>query len=78
MEETYTYDALVQFVYRELPAHKAVEMARQIEQDPALNDLFYSLLQAKTQLPKAHFNPSKTSLDSILQYSAKTAVETSF
>lgn len=77
MEETYTYDAqLVQFLYRELSAGDAVEMSHLIEDDAEISADFNSLIFAKAQLPKVQFNPSPSVLHNILQYSAKTALET--
>lgn len=75
MKETYTYDALVQFLYREMPAHEAVEMVEHLDEDPELRAMFDDLLLAKTQLPKIQFNPSTAVLNNILQYSTKTALE---
>ncbi|HRI62050.1 MAG TPA: hypothetical protein PK228_20060 [Saprospiraceae bacterium] len=77
MEENYTLNALVQFVYREMPAEDAVQMAHAIDQDPDLRAVFDDLLLAKIQLPKARFNPSHSTLNNILQYSTKTAFEAS-
>ncbi|MFN0215622.1 MAG: hypothetical protein ACKVT2_15300 [Saprospiraceae bacterium] len=79
MEETYTYDAqMVQFLYRELSAGDAVEMAQMIEENVEINADFNALLFAKAQLPKVQFYPSPTVLHNILQYSAKTALEARF
>ena len=76
MEKTYTYDdALVQFLYHEMPAADAVEMVSMIEDDPDLYAEYSSLLLAKTQLPKVQFNPSTTALDNILRYSARSGSE---
>jgi predicted negative regulator of RcsB-dependent stress response len=76
MEETYTYyDDLVQFLYHEMPAGEAVEMAHLIEEDPGVQAMFQTLQLAKTQLPKVQFNPSQAVLNNILQYSTKTALE---
>jgi hypothetical protein len=77
MEENYTSNALVQFLYREMPAEEAVEMAHLLEEDTEMRDLFDDLLLAKVQLPKARFNPSSTAINNILQYSTKTAFEAS-
>ncbi len=77
MEETYTFNALVQFLYREMPAEEAVEMAHLIESDPEMREMFDSLLLAKVQLPKVKFNPSQVAINNILQYSTKTAFEAS-
>ena len=79
MEETYTYDAqMVQFLYRELSAGDAVEMAHLIEDNAEISADFNVLLFAKAQLPKLQFNPSPTVLHNILQYSSKTALEPHF
>jgi len=77
MKENYTMNALVQFMYHEMPAEEAVEMAHQIEENPEMREMFDTLLLAKVQLPKAKFNPSNAALDNILQYSTKTAFEAS-
>ena len=77
MEENDTLNALVQFLYREMPAEEAVEMAHLIDKNPDVREMFDTLLLAKIQLPKVHFNPSNTSLKNILQYSTKTAFEAS-
>lgn len=79
MEETYTYDAqMVQFLYRELSAGDAFEMAHMIEEDAEISADFNAMLFAKAQLPKVQFNPSPSVLQNILQYSAKTALEAHF
>ena len=75
MEETYTYHSLVQFLYHEMPAGDAVEMAHTIEESDFLHAEFNQLLLAKAQLPKVLFHPSKNSINNILQYSAKPALE---
>jgi hypothetical protein len=79
MEETYTTeDALVQYMYREMPADEAVEMAHLLEEDPELHAMFAALMAAKTQLPKVQFNPSSTTIQNILTYSTKTALEAQY
>jgi hypothetical protein len=79
MDETYTYDAqLVQFLYRELSASDAFEMAHLIEESADCSADFNALLFAKAQLPKVQFNPSSAVLQKILQYSAKTTLEARF
>jgi len=75
MEENYIQNSLVQFLYREMPADEAVLMAGQIEEDADMRAIFDDLLLAKTQMPKARFNPSPAVLNNILQYSTKTALE---
>ena len=77
MEKSYIQDSLVQFLYREMQADEAVAFTQLIEDDFELHACFDALLLAKTQLPKAHFNPSPAVLNNILQYSTKTALEAS-
>lgn len=75
MEKNYIQDALVQFMYREMPADQAVVMADHIDDEPEIRAMFDDMLLAKTQLPKARFSPSPAVLNNILQYSTKTALE---
>lgn len=75
MQEQYTYDALIQFLYHELPADEAMEMSNLLEEEPELLFEFNMLRAAKMQLPKVQFNPSPAVISNILQYSTKTALE---
>lgn len=75
MQEHYSYDSLVQLLYRDMPAGSAAAMAQLFEQDPDLQEMYAELQQAKTQVPKVLFNPSPTVINNILQYSTKTALE---
>ena len=75
MEDTYTYDSLVQFLYHEMPAADVVEMAHSIEMDEYLHEEFAALHAAKSQLTKVQFNPSKTTIQNILLYSAQSALD---
>lgn len=75
MEETYTYDALVQFLYHELSAQEVAEMTSSLEEDVEMLAVFQSLSTAKAQFPKVQFIPSTGALNNILQYSAKTMLE---
>jgi hypothetical protein len=78
MKENYTYEELVQFMYREMPATEAAEMAHRLEDDPDLRAEYDYLLEAKIQFPKDRFNPSPGVVNNILQYSTKTALEAHF
>ena len=75
MREDYPYADLMQFLYREMPATEAAEMALRLEEDPALRAEYDALSEAKSQLPRDRFNPSPSVLTTILQYSTKTAME---
>lgn len=75
MQENYTYDALVHFLYHDMPADEAAKTIQQLEEDAAFRAAFDELVVAKNLLPKARFNPSPAVLNTILQYSTKTALE---
>lgn len=75
MEETHTLDALVQFIYHDMPAEEAYLTATIIGQNPELRASYADMLASKAQLPKALFNPSNEVLNRILQYSAKTSLD---
>jgi len=76
MEDTYTNDALVQFLYHEMSAVEAIEMAHAIEADDYLLSEFRSMQVARAHLVKVLFQPSAMSVNRILRYSAGTALET--
>jgi len=72
MEESYIQNALMQFLYRELPADETIEMTELMAATPEIRCLFNSYFGAKAKLPKALFNPSTAAFNNVLQYSAKT------
>jgi hypothetical protein len=74
MEESYTLDAFVQLLYRELPAEEAVAYFQWIQQDAQRTEQYRELMAAKSQLPpKSLYNPSISAVQRILAYSAATA-----
>lgn len=75
MEETYTSfeSAMIQMIYGELEAADVIEMGEWMDEDPALRLMLDELRLTKSELPKVQFNPSQGTLQSILQYSTKTA-----
>ena len=75
MQESYIQNALMQFLYRELPADETIEVTELMAATPEIRRLFNRFFGAKAELPKALFNPSTATLNSVLRYSAKTAVQ---
>lgn len=73
MDETHTLDALVQFLYHEMPAEDAFLTAKVLQQNTDLRTTYTEMLSAKAQLPKAMFNPSNDVLNRIRQYSTTAA-----
>jgi hypothetical protein len=79
MEESHTLNAFVQFIYHDMPAGDEVaNTTRVLLNDINLRSEYTEMLAAKTELPKVLFNPSTEVLSKILQYSAKTAVDSCF
>lgn len=75
MKETYTYDALVQFLYHELSAQEVVEMTSLLEDDVEMLAVLQGFASAKAEFPKVQFMPSATTLNNILKYSAQSMLE---
>ncbi len=75
MEETYTYDALVQYLYHELSAQEVVEMTGSLEEDVEMLAVFQSLAAAKAEFPKVQFMPSSGTINNILRHSAQSMLE---
>ncbi len=72
MDETITLDALMQFLYHEMPAEDAYLTAQVLGNNPELRATYTDMLAAKAQLPKVLFNPSNDAMNRIRQYSAQT------
>jgi hypothetical protein len=74
MEDSYIQNALMQYLYRELPAEEVAEWTELIAITPEMRILHRQFVGAKSFLPKATFSPSSACLNTILRYSAQTAV----
>lgn len=75
MKESYTNNALIQFLYHELPVEETINVIDALEHDAVFRADYDELHLAKNQLPKVQFNPSSAVLNNILLYSAQTALE---
>ena len=71
MEQAYTENKLVQFIYGECDLLERLEIEDAIENDVFVKESYLSILDAYRMLPKVTFSPSKKTLDSILAYSKK-------
>ncbi len=63
---------MMRFLYREMSADEALNFSQEIENSPAAQAEFSSLLEAKMALPKASFEPSDEAIENILRHSART------
>jgi hypothetical protein len=69
MEQSYTENDLIQFIYRDMEAVDYCELLFSIDDNPELKDTYESLITAKNDLPKVSFTPSTTSMNMIMAYS---------
>ena len=75
MTQKFTQQHLIQYIYKETSAAETLAIAGALQEDWDLNESYEELLLGYQQLPKAKFNPSPSTLNSILNYSKQTAVE---
>lgn len=76
MKHTFTPIDLVNFLYQELSSIEKIEISEAIQMDWSLQEAYEELSAAKAQLPAVKFSPSKKSIQAILEYSAKSEVNT--
>ncbi|MEY3243162.1 MAG: hypothetical protein RIR11_4601 [Bacteroidota bacterium] len=72
MDETHTLDALVQFLYHDMPAEDAYLTAKVLENNTDMRATYVEMLASKVLLPKVTFTPSNNVVNRIMQYSATT------
>ncbi len=66
---------LIKYIYNETSVTESLAIENALDNDWSLNEEYEELITAYNKLPKAKFNPSSDSIQSILNYSAYTAVE---
>jgi len=76
MEQTFTPNQLIQFLYGETDLLETLEIAEEIKQDPLLLEDFEELEEAYNELPNVRFSPSPQTVSRILQYSRQATLET--
>lgn len=69
MEQNYTSEQLVQFIYNDLTITEHFEVQDAIENDAKLKLEYASLYNAYKELPKVQFRPADQTVDAILAYS---------
>ena len=75
MEEIYTENALVRYLYKESDLFERLEIEDALENDHRLFQLFLRLKKTKNNLSPLALIPSVSSLQNILNYSAALSVE---
>ncbi len=74
MEQNFTKNQLLLFIYKETSASTTLAIQEALNEDWNLYEQYTELLQGYQQLPKVKFNPSKSTLNSILGYSQNSAM----
>ena len=75
MQQNFTTELLVKYLYHETTPAEKHAINQELITNYLLREEFSELLFAFQQLPKVKFEPSKTSVQSILNYSKETALE---
>ncbi len=74
MKEILTQLDLVQFIYKETSASQTVCIGEALNENSLLQEEYEELYQSYRQLPKATFSPKPSTLQNILRYSERTAL----
>jgi hypothetical protein len=69
MEQTYTEEKLIQFIYGECDILERMEIEDAIANDIFTKDSFLSIMDAYRLLPKVKFSPSTKAVNKVLVYS---------
>jgi len=69
MQQKFTPEDLVRFLYRETQASETLAIQDALHEDEALAATFDELAEGFQQLPKVRFSPSQKAIDRILMYS---------
>ena len=75
MEQNYTQENLIQFIYRENPITDQLEFENALETNTNLKSRYKEIKAAIRKLPKVSFYPSKSVIDNILKYSQISSLE---
>ena len=75
MEQSYTQENLIQFIYREDSITEHFEIENEIENNQSLKASYKEMKTAVSALPRAQFSPSKSVIENILNYSRTTSLE---
>lgn len=78
MKQKFTQNHLVRFIYKETNAAESMAIINAIDNSYDLREQYNELLNSYQQLPKASFQPKRTSIENILNYSKTTSVQPQF
>ena len=73
MEQPYTQEHLVQFIYKETPVLETFEIEDALENNAVLANQCATLMSAFNKLPEVKLDPSEQTILRLLDYSRKPA-----
>ena len=76
INNNYTSNDLIRFIYKESSAKESIQITEQIGADWKTKEEYQTLKEGYGQLPKAKFSPKKETLRNILAYSSTAKLET--
>jgi len=75
MDLKFTKNHLLKFIYKETTVSETMAINEALNEDFDFLEKYHELMQGYHQLPKVKFNPTKSSIQSILRHSKQTSVE---
>jgi hypothetical protein len=75
MKQIFTRTSLVKHLYHETSATERVAVESALQEDFLLREKYEDLRRAYEQLPRVQFSPKPATLQKILQYSKRTALQ---
>lgn len=75
MKHCFTPNHLVRYLYNEVSATERLDLEETLTQDYGLSEHYSELKAAYQQLPKVKFSPSAATLQEVLSYSERAALE---
>ena len=76
MQQKFTKNDLIRFIYKETSVQETLAIQEALNTNHRLLTKYQELLQVYQQLPKVKFDASPSSIQNILRYSQQTALET--
>lgn len=75
MKQNFTKNDLIRYIYKETSVAETLTIKEALNSDFELLVKYQELLQGYQQLPKATFSPSSSTIQNILKYSQRTALQ---